>query len=80
MQQLDKDNIRGIMADILKVDVSSIDENSSMETLGSWDSANHISLVLAIEEEFDISLDISDIEKMVSFTNIVSTIDEKAGT
>ena len=29
-----------------------VNENSSMDTLGQWDSLNHMNLMMALEEEF----------------------------
>jgi acyl carrier protein len=42
-----------------------------------WDSGNHISLVLALEEEFGVSFEVSEIETMTSFADIVSTLENK---
>ena len=71
------DTVRRIMSDILNVSPGSIAANSEMKTIEQWDSGNHVSLVLALEEEFAVSFDVPEIEAMTSFAAIVSTIERK---
>jgi acyl carrier protein len=71
------DTVRRIMADILEIDVNSIDDDSEMGVVEQWDSGNHISLVLALEEEFGVSFEVSEIEAMTSFVDVVSTLEHK---
>ena len=65
------------MADIFHVDPSTIGDSTSPDTVARWDSANHISLVLALEEEFGIAFDVSEIESMLSFSRIVQGVAAK---
>jgi acyl carrier protein len=58
MQEDSEARIRRIMADILNIDAGRIDDGTSMDSVEGWDSANHISLVLALEEEFGIAFDV----------------------
>lgn len=69
--------VKRIMADILNIDPHSIRDGSEMETIEQWDSGNHVSLVLALEEEFGVSFDVPEIEAMTSFAAIVSTLEKK---
>ena len=48
------DVIKQVMAQILKIDVSSIDESTSTDSVEHWDSLKHMQLILALEEEFGI--------------------------
>ena len=48
--------IKRVMADVLDLDVNAITDDTSMDNSPKWDSANHIQLVLALEEAFSISL------------------------
>ncbi len=65
------------MADLLRLDAAKIDETTSMDNTEAWDSANHISMVLALEEEFGISFDVAEIEGMVSYFDVVQTVAAK---
>jgi len=47
--------LKQVIADVLQINVSSIDDDTSVDTVESWDSLAHLNLILAIEERFDIS-------------------------
>ena len=47
------------------------------EHTAGWDSANHINLVLSLEEEFSITLDVAEIEKMTSFLDVTRIVEAK---
>jgi acyl carrier protein len=44
------------MAAVLGVGETELSDDSSPDTISSWDSLNHLSLVMAIESEFGIEL------------------------
>ena len=69
--------VRRIMADILGLDAAQIGNHTSMDNTVSWDSLAHISLMTAIEEEFEISLDIDEIESMRSMEHIRTVLEIK---
>jgi len=69
--------VRAIMADLFQVDAAALTPESSRDTLGAWDSANHLTLVLALEEEFGVSFDVSEIESMFSLKDILSVLEGK---
>lgn len=66
--------IKQIMADIFHLDPTRIDEQTAMDNTEAWDSANHISLVLTLEDEFAISFDVAEIEAMTSFFDVVQAV------
>ena len=49
--------IRTVLADVFGVDVSEIDENTSTDSVEAWDSLCHLTVVLALEEEFGLHFD-----------------------
>lgn len=69
--------VREILADILGIDAASIDDATGFNRTPGWDSANHINLVVALEEEFSISLEVSDIDAMLTFPDVVQTIEAR---
>ena len=77
MAETTEDVIRGIMADILDLEPMTIDDDTMMENVESWDSSNHINLVLALEQHFGICFDVREIESMVSFRDVVQTVEGK---
>lgn len=69
--------IKDLMAIVLNIDAAKIDDGTSMDNTPGWDSANHINLVLALEEEFSISVEVAEFETMVSFYDIVQIVGAK---
>jgi len=55
------EELQALAADILEVEPSELDEDSSPETVESWDSVQHLNLILAIEEQYGIQLDPEEI-------------------
>jgi acyl carrier protein len=55
------DRLYRTISQVLNVELSSLSEESSPDTIGSWDSLNHLNLVMAIESEFGISLTAEDV-------------------
>lgn len=50
-----EEKLKQIIASVFKVDASTINNETSPDTIESWDSLNHLNLVLALEEGFDVS-------------------------
>lgn len=69
--------IKEVMALILNIDAQRIYDGTSMDNTPGWDSANHINLVLALEEEFSVSFEVTELEMMVSYFDIVSVVGSK---
>ena len=69
--------IRELMSIILNIDAASIDDGTSMDNTPGWDSANHINLILALEDEFSISFEVSEFELMVSYCDLVQVVEAK---
>lgn len=69
--------VRDVMSIILNLDAAEINDNTSMDNTPGWDSANHINLVLALEDEFSISFEVSEFELMVSYFDVVQVVSAK---
>ena len=46
----------------------------NMKSLENWDSMRQMSLITALENEFDIFVDASDASKLTSFLDVISFI------
>lgn len=53
------------------------DPSASAERHENWDSANHLRLVLALEEAFGIAFAIEEIERATSRASIIALLEEK---
>ena len=72
-----EERVREILADILGIDAAQMGERTAFDRTPGWDSANHINLIVALEEEFSIVLDVAEIDTMLTFNDVVSTIEAK---
>ena len=64
------------MATLLTVDVTAIDSEASMDTIPTWDSLRHMNLVLALEEEFKVSIPDEDAGNITSYKLITLVLEE----
>jgi acyl carrier protein len=69
--------VRQILAELLGLSIVEIDERTAFDRTPGWDSANHINLVVALEEEFSIALDVAEIDTMLTFPDVVRTVEAK---
>jgi acyl carrier protein len=70
------DTLRQVMATVLGVPAEAICESSSMDSIESWDSIKHMNLVLALEEEFAVSIPDEDAANITSYALIKLVLDE----
>jgi len=71
------EELRGIAADIFQVGPDRIHRESSPETIESWDSLQHLNLILALEQHLGLEFEPDEIERMTSLDAIFSIIEEK---
>ena len=69
------DQIKDIVSDLFLVPVEEIGPDSSPDTIERWDSMQHLNLVLALEQAFDIQLSPEDIERMTTVGRIAQLIE-----
>lgn len=65
MNNLEKFN--SIFAETFNVDASQLNDDFGIETVPNWDSVTQLSLVTAVEDEFNIMLDTDDILDFKSY-------------
>lgn len=73
---LNENTLKKVMATLLTLDPSAIDENASMDTISTWDSLRHMNLVLALEEEFNVSIPDEDAGNITSYKIIKMVLEE----
>ena len=59
-----------ILAEVFGLKESEIQSSVKKSDIGSWDSLKQMDLVLSLEREYEISLEIPDIVRMVSIAEI----------
>ena len=71
------DEVRGIASDILGIGTAKLTTDSSPDTVESWDSVQHLNLVLALEERFSLQLSPEEIEQMKTLGATAALIESK---
>ena len=69
--------IKEIMINVFELNKELIDVEFSQDNIDSWDSLNHLDLIVALEEEFDVVFPIEDIGNLVSYKLIRLIIEEQ---
>ena len=67
--------VRQVLSAVLKVRPDSLGPGSSMDTIESWDSLQHMILMLALEEEFGVNIPEAVAAKATSFSAIQSVLE-----
>jgi acyl carrier protein len=73
------ERLRGVMAAVFGIDISSIDSDASTATIAEWDSVRHLQLMLAIEEEFGIQFDTDELVSLRTLSLIEERVNVHAG-
>lgn len=69
-----EERVRGVVAQVFSLDLAQVSTTASQDTLEKWDSFGHMNLCVAIEEEFKVRLDDTQIVEMTSVPNIVKVL------
>lgn len=67
---LDETKLKSVIATVLEIEATDIDENSSMDTIEAWDSIKHMDLILSLEEEFGVSVPDEEAGDLTSYALI----------
>jgi acyl carrier protein len=81
MSQPIEQRVRQVASDVFNIPAAQITAESSPETIETWDSVQHLNLVLALEQELGVSIEPEEIEKMKSIGDVITLMQQKsAGT
>ena len=69
--------IKNVMSAVFDIPVDQIKDNSSADTIESWDSLKHMNLVVALEEEFEIEFKDDEIIEMMNYLLIIEVLKNK---
>ena len=70
-----KNSLKNIMSNLFDIPVDDINDNISTENCEQWDSLQHLNLIIAIEEEFGVSLTDDDVLKIKDFKSIIDILE-----
>ena len=72
-----EDRTKKVMSAVFEISTGEINDKSSPDNIISWDSIKHMNLVVALEEEFDIQFNDSEIVELQNLSLIINIIGEK---
>ncbi len=71
-----KKKLKQIMSQVFEVPIEEITENTSPDTVEKWDSLQHMNLILALEDAFNVTFSSEEITEMLNYKLIVMTLRE----
>ncbi|MGH9769016.1 MAG: acyl carrier protein [Blastocatellia bacterium] len=67
-----KERVIRIVSQVMGVPMDQVTEGSSSQTVETWDSLNHMNLILALEEEFGVQFSDEQIMRMLNVGAILA--------
>ncbi len=74
---LGEESLKRILATVLKVPVENIDGDTNMDTVESWDSLNHMNLILALEDAYSVRIPDDEATNITSYSLIKLVVNEQ---
>lgn len=71
-----EDKLKQVLGDVFNIDVTSINDGTSVDTVKEWDSLKHLNLVLALEQTFNITLSVEQTVEILNYPLIKSVLKE----
>ncbi len=68
--------LKEVFKNIFQIDVSLIDDETSVDTVEKWDSLKHLNLVLALEEAFNITFTEEESVEIMSYPLIKAVLSD----
>ena len=63
-----------IFKEVFEIDADLLDDKLEYQSIEAWDSVGHMSLMAALEDEFDIMLEMDDIVDFGSYLTGIETM------
>lgn len=67
-----------VMSSVFEVELTSLNEESSIDSIENWDSLRHLNLILALEEEFNITIPDEEVGNLVNYKLIELIVNEQS--
>jgi acyl carrier protein len=78
MNELLESRVQRIFSDVFSLSVDQLHVEASPETVSTWDSLNHLNLVLALEQEFGVQFTPEEAtEGMASLGKVIALLKDK---
>lgn len=64
------EQLKNILSQVLRIGIDEIDDSTALGVLPEWDSLRHLSIILTLEEEFNLSIPDDAVGLLVSYSII----------
>jgi acyl carrier protein len=71
------EKLQEIMATALELPTNAIKQNSTMEDIEEWDSLGHVHIMVALEQAFDLYMDVDDFAELDSVPAILTYLESE---
>jgi acyl carrier protein len=71
------DQLQEIMATALELPAGAIRENSTMEEIEEWDSLGHVHIMVALEQAFDLYMNVDDFAELDNVPAILKYLESE---
>jgi acyl carrier protein len=71
------ERIKKVMSAVFGVNATEINNDTSPDTLEEWDSLRHMSLIVALEEEFKMRFSNDEMAVMLNFSLVRAVLQKK---
>ena len=68
--------IKEVMSAVFEIPLESISDDLSYDNIENWDSLRHLNLILALEEEFEVSIPDEEVGNLVNYKLIELIIND----
>ena len=73
---MENTKIKQVMSAVFEIPVESIADDASLDNIENWDSLRHLNLILALEEEFGVSIPDEEVGNLVNYKLIKLVIND----
>lgn len=76
-----KERVIETISEVLRLDAAGraiLESDSDDETIEGWDSASHVEIIVALEDEFGIEIEVEAIARLGNVRKIVAYLDSRA--
>jgi len=67
-----QNTLKVILSNTLNIDIHSIDETTSSETVFNWDSLQHMNILMEIEQQMGIKIPLDKIQNSRSYPQLLA--------
>jgi len=70
-------DLKQVLADTLQIDIDTIDDDTSVDTVEEWDSLKHLNLVIALEDRFGVTFTEEQVVEILTYPLIRMVLEEQ---